>query len=69
MGGSAARLKRPISPAPRVPGGWVSITQYAHTYGISRSTVYKWLDAHLLITYRKGRVLRIKDAPPDQHGP
>lgn len=43
---------------------WLSISAYARAYGIDRRTVYKWLEARLLITYRVGTLTRIKDQPP-----
>lgn len=43
---------------------WLSITDYAQTYGVERKTVYKWLEAGLLITYRVGRLIRVKHQPP-----
>lgn len=48
---------------------WLSVTKYANVYGVDRSTVYKWLSAHLLETYKQGSILRIKNAPVDQHHP
>jgi excisionase family DNA binding protein len=43
---------------------WLCVTDYACVYNVDRSTVYKWLDAGLLETYRVGRVVRIKNKPP-----
>lgn len=43
---------------------WLSITAYARIYGVHRNTVQKWLSSHLLVCYRVGRVIRIKDQPP-----
>ena len=43
---------------------WLSITAYAHHYGVSRKTVWKWLTSGLLETYRVGRCLRIKNMAP-----
>ena len=43
---------------------WLSVSAYARTYGIDRSTVYKWLADGLLITYRVGRLIRVKDQRP-----
>jgi excisionase family DNA binding protein len=48
---------------------WLCITDYADTYGVHRSTVYKWLDANLLEVYRVERVVRIKNKPPNLHIP
>jgi hypothetical protein len=42
----------------------VSITRYADIYGVSRPTVYKWLDAGLLIVYRVDGVVRVMNQPP-----
>lgn len=47
---------------------WLSISAYARAYGIDRGTVYKFLEANLLIYYRVERLIRIKDQPP-QHKP
>jgi len=46
---------------------WLTIAAYARLYGIGRDTVYKWLSADLLWTYRVGPILRIRNLPPDQH--
>jgi excisionase family DNA binding protein len=46
--------------------GWLSISAYARAYGIDRGTVYKWLEARVVISYRVGRLIRIKDEPPQQ---
>lgn len=51
------------------PSDWLSIAKYARTYGIDRGTVRKWLDAHLLETYRQDNILRIRNLPVDQHHP
>lgn len=55
------------APQPRPEPNWLSVTEYAASYGIDRSTVYKWLAAQLLETYREGTILRIKNLPIDQH--
>lgn len=52
---------------PKPPPTWLSISAYARAYGIDRVTVYKWLDAKLLETYRQGGCRRIKNVRPDQH--
>lgn len=46
---------------------WVNISLYAERYGISRYTVYKWLDAKVLRFYEAPGVLRIRNLPPDEH--
>lgn len=51
------------------PSAWVSISDYARTYGLSRSTVYLLLKRGALEHYRVLSVVRIKDAPPDRHQP
>jgi len=48
---------------------YVSISTFARIYGIDRGTVYKWLRAHMLETYKLGKVLRIRNLAPDQHHP
>lgn len=49
------------------PPAYLSIASYARTYGISRHTVYKWLDSGLLQTYRVDTLVRIKNLPPNEH--
>jgi hypothetical protein len=51
------------------PAEWVTVTAFALRYGVDRSTVYKWLDSELLLTYRVGKLLRIRNLPPDAHEP
>lgn len=51
------------------PADWVTISAFARRYGIDRHTVYKWLDARILQTYAVGKLLRIRNLPPDQHRP
>lgn len=54
------RMKRPSSTAT-----YVSISHYADLYGVTRQTVYKWLnEPGLLDWYRVARVVRIKNRPP-----
>lgn len=43
---------------------WLCITDYAQQYGVSRPTVYKWMDAGLLVTYRVNSIIRIYNHPP-----
>lgn len=49
---------------------WLSITQYADTYGVHRQTVRKWIDhsanggSKILITFQIGTTVRIKNIPP-----
>lgn len=43
---------------------WLSISAYARAYGVDRGTVYKFLEANLLIHYRVARLIRIRDQPP-----
>lgn len=51
------------------PTPWLCVTDYADTYGVDRSTVYKWMGAGILEIYRVDRVIRIKNMPPDLHRP
>lgn len=51
----------------RVAREWLSRAAYAEKYGVSLRTVWKWLDVGALETYRVGKILRIRDLPPDQH--
>jgi excisionase family DNA binding protein len=50
--------------APYRRGVWLTIAEYAQAYGITRSTIYKWLAADLLDTYRVGRCRRVRDHVP-----
>jgi uncharacterized protein YggL (DUF469 family) len=43
---------------------WLSIAAYGRCYSADRKTVRKWLEGGLLITFRVGRVIRIKNQPP-----
>lgn len=43
---------------------WLSISAYARQYGVHRNTVAKWLESDALITYRFGRVVRVRNVPP-----
>lgn len=51
----------------RQPAVWVSISEYARLYGLTRNTVYKLLDNHSLETYRVLKIVRIRNVAPDQH--
>jgi excisionase family DNA binding protein len=44
---------------------WLSVKEYAAIYRVTRPTVYKWLSCGLLTTFRVGRVVRVKNAPPE----
>jgi hypothetical protein len=46
---------------------WLTRRAYAVKYGVSRRTVWKWLDAGILESFRVGTLTRIRDLPPDQH--
>lgn len=48
---------------------WVSISTYAVLYDTNRKTVYKWLDAGLLETFRVGRCIRVLNQPPSDRRP
>ena len=43
---------------------WLCITDYAAQYGVSRPTVYKWIDAGLVLTFKVDSVIRIYNQPP-----
>lgn len=45
---------------------WVTVKRYALIYGIDRGTVYKWLRAGILDTYRVGTLRRIRNRPPEE---
>lgn len=48
---------------------WLSISAYARAYGLSRPTVRKLLDQHLLDAYRVLGLTRIRNLEPDAHHP
>lgn len=50
----------------RDPAVWINISRYARAYGVDRKTVYKWLAAGLLESWRVGMVVRIKHQPPTE---
>lgn len=43
---------------------WLTVTHYAERFDVDPRTVYKWMKAGLLETFRIGRLLRIKNQPP-----
>jgi hypothetical protein len=43
---------------------WISISAYALLYGVSRTTVYKWLHADLLETWSVNHLIRVRNRPP-----
>jgi excisionase family DNA binding protein len=49
------------------PPEWVTVSAFARKMGVDRGTVYKWLEAGILDTYRVGLLLRIRNIPPDEH--
>lgn len=53
----------------RSTNAWLSVGAYARTYGLTRQTVYKLLDANLLETFTILGLRRIKNLPPDHHLP
>ncbi len=47
---------------------WLSIGAYARAHGVSRATVYKWLECGLLEHYRMPpSLVRIRNMPPTDH--
>lgn len=44
---------------------WLTISGYAKKYNANRRTVYKWIAAGLLTTFKVGYVVRVKDLPPE----
>jgi excisionase family DNA binding protein len=48
---------------------WISVRRYCEIYGLSRATVYKYLDSGLLESWQVGRVLRVKNEPPQESKP
>lgn len=49
------------------PAEWLSIQAYAECYGAHPNTVAKWVRSKILEVYRIGRMVRIRNIPPDQH--
>lgn len=49
------------------PPEWVSISEFARRYGVARGTVYKWLAEEILVVYRVGSLIRVRNIPPDAH--
>jgi len=43
---------------------WISISRYALVYGVSRTTVYKWMRAGVVETFQAERVVRVKNQKP-----
>lgn len=43
---------------------WLTISQYADAYAVSRPTVYKWLEAGLLTFFQVHRTIRVRNIPP-----
>jgi excisionase family DNA binding protein len=56
-------LRMQTEPRPE-PARWISISQYARLYGVSRPTVYKWLKAGLLETWKVGQCVRVLNRRP-----
>jgi DNA-binding transcriptional regulator YiaG len=48
---------------------YLSIHAFAYEWGISRQTVYKWLECNLLEHDRKDGIIRIKNVNPEHHRP
>lgn len=46
------------------PAGWVKISTYSLKYAADRKTVYKWVEAGLIRSFRAGRTVRVLDTPP-----
>lgn len=61
---SIASAEREIAAVDRVLREWISVSRYATKYGISRHTLYKWMDAGVVHFYRVERVVRVRDQPP-----
>lgn len=51
------------------PPLWVSIRTYAQQHETTRQTVYKWIEAGLIDTWRVGQVIRVKNQPPADRRP
>jgi transposase-like protein len=51
------------------PVVWLSVTAYAHAYGVSRTTVYKWLQLGRLGTFQTSYCRRIRNSPPTETPP
>lgn len=48
---------------------YVSVTTYTEMFSVDRDTVYKWIDAGLLDTFRVGRLIRVRPVPPSDTRP
>jgi len=48
----------------RTPATWVSISAYARIHGLHRNTVAKWVKLEAVEYWRKGKVVRVKNEPP-----
>lgn len=51
----------------RQPAAWVSISEYARNYGLSRSMIYTLIENGKLENYRIDNVVRVRNVRPDQH--
>lgn len=43
---------------------WISISRYAVLYGVSRTTVYKWIRAGMVERFQAEKVVRIRNQKP-----
>ena len=60
------RATRDVAHVERLMREWISISDYARKYGITRHTVYKFIGAGVVRFYKVGSLTRIYDAPPQQ---
>jgi hypothetical protein len=49
------------------PADYVTVGVFAAKYGVSRNTVKKWMRADILLIYRVGPLVRVRDMRPDLH--
>jgi hypothetical protein len=49
------------------PAEWLSVKDFADKYGIGTDTVHKWIKSDVLLIYKMGALIRIRDIRPDEH--
>lgn len=49
---------------PTILAAWVSISAYARTHGVHRNTVAKWVKLGVLDFWKQGKIVRVKNQPP-----
>lgn len=64
MSADTEKARQLLKDAQRLEAEWMTISAYAIKYGVSRNTVYKWLEADLLEVLDALGVRRLRDKPP-----